>query len=98
MMSLRHKRYNALRNAAHFFVCSVSFFFLLTLILNNVTIYEQKYIIKEAVMSGLDILLLVVFIVAAGVVGLFFVAASLLVFLLSRTDIHLTHPEVIQIM
>ena len=34
----------------------------------------------------------------AGVVGLFFVAASLLVFLLSRTDIHLTHPEVIQIM
>ena len=34
----------------------------------------------------------------AGVVGVFFTASSLLIFLISRTDIHLSHPEVIQIM
>lgn len=34
----------------------------------------------------------------ACVTGIFFVAASLIVFIISRTDIHLTHPEVIQIM
>lgn len=34
----------------------------------------------------------------AGLVGLFFVAATLIVFLISRTDIHITHPEVIQVM
>lgn len=31
-------------------------------------------------------------------VGAFFFAASLIVFVISRTDIHLTHPEVIQVM
>lgn len=34
----------------------------------------------------------------ACLVGLFFTLASLIVILISRTDIHLTHPEVIQIM
>lgn len=34
----------------------------------------------------------------ACVSGIFFVVASLIVFVVSRTDIHLTHPEVIQIM
>lgn len=34
----------------------------------------------------------------ACVVGIFFVVSSLIVILVSRTDIHLTHPEVLQIM
>ncbi|MBQ9206465.1 MAG: SoxR reducing system RseC family protein [Treponema sp.] len=34
----------------------------------------------------------------ACVVGMFFVASSLIIFIISRTDIHLTHPEVLQIM
>ena len=34
----------------------------------------------------------------ACMVGIFFVVSSLLVFIISRTDIHLSHPEVIQIM
>lgn len=34
----------------------------------------------------------------ACVVGLFFVVSALFVFIISRTDIHLTHPEVLQIM
>ena len=34
----------------------------------------------------------------AGVTGVFFVASALIVFLISRTDLHLTHPEVIQVM
>ena len=33
----------------------------------------------------------------ACMVGIFFVASSLLVFIISRTDIHLSQPEVIQI-
>lgn len=33
----------------------------------------------------------------ACLIGIFFVASSLLVFIGSRTDIHLTHPEVIQV-
>lgn len=31
-------------------------------------------------------------------VGAFFLASTLLVFVISRTDVHLTHPEVMQIM
>lgn len=34
----------------------------------------------------------------ACVVGIFFVFSSLLVFVISRTNIHLTHPEVIQVL
>lgn len=34
----------------------------------------------------------------ACVIGVFFVVSSLIVFLMSRTDIHFTKPEVIQIM
>lgn len=34
----------------------------------------------------------------ACVTGIFFVAASLIIFIISRTDLHLSHPEVEQIM
>lgn len=34
----------------------------------------------------------------ACMVGIFFVVAAILVFIVSRTDIHLSHPEVIQVL